>query len=67
MDTYTKILLTVLTLAVCTLLVERHMPQAHAASGNACEIRGPIEVKISNVKDFPGAWSGTPLHVDVKK
>ncbi len=55
MDTYTKLVLTVIAAALCAIALRglEPIPPAHAADTMECEVKGPMEIRGSiTIEDF---------------
>lgn len=71
-DRYTRAVLTVIAAALLLHLLRPPVPTAHAADEVRCTVSGPLEVRLSDVRDAievkwafgqPGSSSSSPLYV----
>jgi hypothetical protein len=80
MDNYTKLILTVIAVALCVIAVRglNPVPVAHASSDLECTVDGPMEIKGSiSISSFgddleikqgystPGSSSSSPVYTKI--
>ena len=64
LDTYTKIILTVI--AVCLLVITIRVgvvPEARAGAPTVCKIQGPVEVRVTRLPDRLGTERYRPIYI----
>ena len=66
-DTYTKVILTIIAIALVMLVARTFDAPLIAkaqASDAVCQIKGPVEVRVERMPDWPaGTWSGKPIFI----